>query len=250
MKSPFFWFSILVLIILGGVFYFFIFSDFFQIKKIIITGEEKVSMENIKSTVESELGKKILFFKTKSIFLVNINKIREDLLKKIPPIEEVKIKREFPDALSLAVIERKEIGIFCRDIACFLLDGGGVIFEPALTESPLLRFQNQTFNEELNLGKEVIEKETVKSILKIESKLKEDLKIPLKEFSIMPENWLNVKTNEGWEVFFNLKGDLNWQMTELAAILEKRIPPEKRKNLKYIDLRFKKVYIFPETYNQ
>ncbi len=59
---------------------------------------------------------------------------------------------------------------------------------------------------------------------------------------------MNVNTADGWEVYFNPKGDLNWQITELAAILENRIPLEKRKNLKYIDLRFNKVYIFPENY--
>jgi len=265
LKSRFFWFTILFLMILGGIFYFFALSDFFRIKKIIITGEQKVSAENIKSVVESELGGKILFFGTKNIFLVNSNKIRENILKKFPQIEEVEIKRGLPDALRLVVIERKEIGIFCRDINCFLLDHEGVIFEPVLTESPLLKFQNQalveehpfffTFrsalvNEELDLGKKVIDKGIMNSISEIGSKLREDLKILIKEVSIVSEENIDVKTSDGWEIYFNPEKDLNWQITELTAILENRIPPEKRKNLKYIDLRFDKVYISPETYNQ
>lgn len=250
MKSRFFWFSILFLIIFGGIFYFSVLFDFFQIKKIIITGEQKVSVENIKSVVESGLGGKILFFGTKSIFLVNSNKIRENILKKFPQIEEVEVKRGFPDALNLVITERKEIGIFCRDINCFLLDHEGVIFESASSESPLLKFQNQTINEELDLGKRVIDKGIMDSISEIGSKLREDLKILLDEISIVSEENIDAKTSDGWEIYFNPKKDLGWQMTELAAILENRIPPEKRKNLKYIDLRFDKVYIFPETYNQ
>ncbi len=250
LKSRFFWLPILFLIISGGIFYFFVLSDFFQIKKIIITGEQKVSSQNIKSVVESELGGKILFFGAKNIFLVNSNKIRENVLKKFPQIEEVEIRRGFPDTLNLVVAERKEIGIFCRDINCFLLDHKGVIFEPASSESPLLKFQNQVLAEELDLGKKVIDKGIMDSISEIGSKLREDLKILLKEVSIMSSERVNVKTADGWEVYFNPKKDLDWQIKELAAILENRIPLEKRKNLKYIDLRFDKVYIFPETYNQ
>ncbi len=248
MKSRFFWFSILFLIIFGGIFYFFALSDFFQIKKIIVTGEKKVSSQDIKSVVESELGGKILFFGTKNIFSVKSNKIRENVLKKFPQIEEVEVKRGFPNALHLVIIERKEIGIFCRDINCFLLDHEGVIFEPALTESPLLKFQNQVLVEELDLGKKVIDKGIMDSISEIGSKLRVDVLIIIKEVLIMSLERVNVKTADGWEVYFNPKGDLNWQITELAAILENRIPLEKRKNLKYIDLRFNKVYIFPENY--
>ena len=250
LKSRFFWFSILFLIIFGVIFYFFVLSDFFRIKKIIITGEQKVSAENLKSVVESGLGRKILFFGTKNIFFVNLNKIRENILKKFPQIEKIEVKRGFPDALNLVIIERKEVGIFCRDINCFLLDLEGVIFEPVSVESPLLKFQNQALAEELDLGKRVIDKGIMDSISKIGSKLREDLKILIGEVSIVSGENIHVKTSEGWEIYFNPEKDLDWQVTELAAILENRIPDEKRKNLKYIDLRFDKVYIFPETYNQ
>ena len=53
----------------------------------------------------------------------------------------------------------------------------------------------------------------------------------------------NAKTAEGWEVYFTPKEDLNWQITELKAVLENEISPERRGNLEYIDLRFEKIYI-------
>jgi len=100
------------------------------------------------------------------------------------------------------------------------------------------------------LGERIAEKEIISQIIDLESKLKEDLKIPLKELTIVSEERLNAKTLEGWEIYFNLKGDLNWQILKLKAVLENRIPPEKRGNVIYIDLRFERVYIFPENYNQ
>lgn len=249
-KSRFFWLSLLFPIVFGGIFYFFLFSDFFQVEKVIVTGEGRGSMQDIKSIAEGELENKILFFKTKSIFLVNADKIRDNLLERFPQIGEVEIKKGYPDALNLAITERKEIGVFCRETDCFLLDHEGVIFEPASAELSLLRFQNQTLLREMVLGSEVIDKEVLSSISEIVSKLNQDLKILLDEVLIVSGEDIEVKTGEGWEIYFNPKRGLSWQLLELTAILENRIPPEKRKNLKYIDLRFDKVYIFPETYNQ
>jgi cell division septal protein FtsQ len=246
LKNRFFWLTFLSLIILGGIFYFSLFSDFFQVKRINVTGSQKVSSSDIKSVAVAGLEQKLLLFKTKSIFLININKIKTDLSAKFPLLDEVTITRGLPDVLNIKVKERKEIGIFCRDIDCFLMDGQGVIFENTATDTPLLKFANQTFSQELNLGKQVFERGILNSILKIESTLRENFGIPVKEVSMVAEDRLNLKTSEDWEIYFNLKGDLQWQTTELAALLENKLPMEKRKNLKYVDLRFDKIYVFPE----
>jgi cell division septal protein FtsQ len=182
--------------------------------------------------------------------LASTNEIRQDLLERFPQVKEVEIKKGYPDTLNLAITERKEIGIFCQENKCFLLDHEGVIFEPASAESLLLRFQNQTLSGETALGSKVINKDILNSISEIVSKLSQNLKVALNEVSIMSEEEIDIKTSEGWKIYFNPKRDLNWQLTELTAVLENRIPPDKRKNLKYIDLRFDKVYIFPETYAQ
>ena len=60
------------------------------------------------------------------------------------------------------------------------------------------------------------------------------------------EQRLNVKTVSGWEVYFNLKGDIDWQITELKTILENKIPPKNWRNLDYIDLRFDRVFVSPD----
>ena len=65
--------------------------------------------------------------------------------------------------------------------------------------------------------------------------------------SYVSEKRLNTKTSEGWEIYFNLKGDLNWQITELGLVSEKQIPLEDRGELEYIDLRFSRVYYKYET---
>jgi len=237
-RSRFFWLGILTLFIIGTTFYFLFFSEIFQVEKVIITGEKKVSAAEIKLLIEKKSENKILFFKTKSIFLVNLNGIRKDILNNFPQIAGIEIKRGLPDTLNIVVIERLGLAIWCREEQCFLLDNEGVIFEEALSERDLIKVIDRQNINYFSLGKKVIEKERMSQILEITSKLESDLKIPLKEFMIVSENKLIVTTADKWEIYLNLQSDIEWQLTKLRAVLEEKIFPEERKNLEYIELRF------------
>ena len=248
-RNRFFWLGILIFVFLSSIFYFLFLSRTFQVEMIIVTGEEKVSAEDIKLLVEKKLENKILFFKTRSIFLVNLDEIKNDILNNFPQIAEVEIGRGFPDALNILVVERLSLVIWCQENNCFLLDNEGVIFEKVVEFEPkFLKINNLILKTDLELGGKVIEKENLNLILEIEKKVKENLKINIGEFIIVSEERLNAKTAEGWEIYLNPKENIDWQLTKLNLILEERIPPEKRRNVEYIDLRFEKVYIFPETY--
>jgi hypothetical protein len=236
--NRFFWLGILLLIFIGAIFYFLFLSETFQIEKIIVTGEEKVSTEEIKQFIEEKLGGKILFFPTKSTFSVNLDEIRKNILNNFPQIAEVEIKRGLPDALNVLVVERLGLVIWCQQESCFLLDNEGVIFEEALPEIDLIKIINQQSIMPPFLGDKVIEKDSLSKIFNVASELETNLKIPIKEFIIAFEDKLIVLTEEGWEIYFNLQGDVEWQLTKLGAVLEEKIPSEKRKDLEYIELRF------------
>jgi len=237
-KNRFFWLGILTLVIVVAFFYLLFFSEIFQVKKVIITGEEKVSKEELKLLIEKKLEKKIFFFKTKSIFLVNLNEIKRDILNDFPQIAEIEINRGFPVALNVVVVERLGLASWCQGEVCFLLDNEGVIFEEMLSGMDLIKITDRQDRSSFILGEKVIEKTLLSQILETERKLKEDLKIQLQEVSIASEERLNIKTSEGWEIYLNPQKDIVWQLTKLEAALEEEIPPEKRKNLEYIELRF------------
>ncbi len=236
LKNQFFWLIILVSIIFGSIFYFLFFSEVFQVEKIIVTGEKKVSNEALKLLIEEKLENKILFFKTKSIFLVNLNETRKDILNQFPQIAEVEIHRGFPDALNIVVVERLGIATWCVVDKCFLTDENGIVFEEGEGEN-LSRINDSRKTTLPTLGEKIIEKENLSKILEINSKLS-DFKIPIKEFMIVSDEKLTGLTTEDWEVYFNLQKDIEWQLTKLRAVLEEKIPPEKRKDLEYIELRF------------
>ena len=238
LKSRFLWSAIFALVLVGAGFYFFVFSEFFQVRDLIITGPEKVVSGDIESAIKRELDK--------SIFLVNPGKIREVVLQKFPQIKELEIKRRLPNILNLALAERKEVGVFCQGQRCFLLDGQGVMFEEFTGETSLPKLQNTTLRKELVLRESAFDKDTLERVLEINTKLKANLGIFPEELSLVSEERLNVITSEGWQVYFSIKRNVDWQIASLATILEKRIPPEKRKNLEYIDLRFDKIFVYPE----
>jgi len=237
-SNRFFWLGILILVIIGTVFYFLFFSEIFQIKKIIVTGEEKVSKEDLKLLIEKKLENKILFFETKSIFLVNLNEIKKNILNDFSQIAEIEIGRGFPDTLNIIVVERLALATWCRGDHCFLLDNEGVIFEETSPQVDLVKIINRQNLDPFNLGEKVIEKKLLVQILEIESKLKKGFKIQPQEISIIFEERLNIKTLEDWKIFLNPRGDIEWQLTKLEAVLEEEIPSERRKDLEYIELRF------------
>lgn len=253
LKNRFFWIGVLGIVVLIGLFYLICFFDFFQIEKIEIFGNQKVKTENIKNLTEKEISKKVLFFPTKSIFLANLDNIRISILEEFPQIANINLEREFPRVLKVEIIERKPVAVFVnasqnfedqnQDIF-FFIDREGIIYEKISEEiaQNMFEIKNSGFKKEPRLGEQVVGKEKLAKILEIERKLKNDLKIHINSAEIVSEQRLNIKTLEGWEVYFNLQKSLDWQLTELGLILEKKIPLEKREQLEYIDLRFDKIY--------
>lgn len=235
-KNRFFWLFCLIAASLGGIIYFLIFSSVFQIEKIQIFGAKKTSSEEIIKIVSAA---------QKNIFLANLNEITKNILEKEPQIVKIHLKRKLPDGLVIQIEERTPVAVFCQSITeeenCYFIDREGVMFEKvvqASLEMPKI------------IGESIIGKGEIEQILKINFKLKNDLEVPIERFFSASEEKLIIKTLEGWEIYFNPKGNLDWQLTELNVILKERIPLEKRRNIEYIDLRFEKIFIFPETYKQ
>jgi len=224
-------FSILII-------YFLIFSQFFQIEKIIISGNEKTNKNEILKIIENKIQKTIFSYSTKSIFLANINEIKKTALNSFPQIDELEIKRSFPKSLNVIVTERLGVAVFCNNNDnCFLLDQKAVIFEPLLQESQLPRIEKLNNEKQFKLGEQIIAEDLVLKILKVFSVLTE-LDIKAEKALIVSNERINVLTDEDWDIYFNPQKDLNWQLTKLEALLKEQVPLENRNQLDYVELRF------------
>ena len=247
-RNRFFWLGILILIVFIGLFYFLVFSSFFQIKEIKISGNsafaealadrQKISVENIQEVIEKEIEQRVLFLPSKSIFLADFPKIKAKISETFPQIAQINFKRKFPDTLTVTIEERKPTAVFNQEDLYFFLDKEGIIFENTLAGGQLIKIKKAIKDKELKLGDRVLEKELISAILEIESKLENDLKIPIEEVLVVSDERINIKTSDGWEIYLNPKGDIEWQLTKLRVDLEEEIPQERRKDLEYIELRF------------
>jgi len=225
-KNKFFWIFCLILIVLGSLTYLFIFSSVFQIKNIAVLGAEKISAEEIRIIVSDN---------TKNIFLADLKKINIMILERYLEIANVNIKRDIPDSLSVQIEERKPVAVFSKNEGYFFIDKEAIAFE-RVPEKPsdMLIIKSE---------QESIAKEQLNEVLKINSILRNDLKIPIQEIQIMSERKVIVETLEGWNIYFNPKKDLDWQIEEFGILLKEKISLENRENLEYIDLRFEKIFI-------
>jgi len=243
-KNRLFWESFLLFLEISFVFYFLFFSQTFQIEKFYLFGDEEIGTQNLQNFLQEKIEKLSPSISIANIFLVNSKRLQEEILKKFPEIDIVEIKKKFPNILDIEIKERKAIAIFCQDDKnCGFLDNKGIIFEKndSFNENlPLIK--SQISEEKFNFGEVIIEKETLGKILKIAEFLKTKLNIEPKECVLAAESRLNVKTSQGWEIFFDLNNDVDLQILKLKLLLEEEILPENRQILEYIDLRFTRVY--------
>lgn len=265
LENQFFWLGILIFIILIGLCVWVIFGPVFQVKEIKVSGNQEVSEDDVLNMINRQIDKKILLWESRSIFLVSIEKITENILAEFPKIERISLKRKLPSILLVKVKERKPVAIYCpvrskspeatavppraertsNGVAqaedCFFIDKTGIIFKKAYEYENYLIICSVDALGAAGLGEKAIEQTELGAILKIKEEVQNNLKIPLKEAEITNSK-LTIKTIDSWEIYFNTGEDINWQITELKAVLEKEIPPENREDLEYIDLRFSRVY--------
>lgn len=238
LKKKAFWYFILIIIIFGTASYFLLFFDKFQIKYIVVSGNNKVSTEEIENLVLKDITKHIVFVDSKSIFLASSNQISKDILSQFPDIGSANVSKRLFDAIDVNIIEREPVFILCDSDLCYFIDDTGVAFENTaiLDGYSIVRQENQ---EDVILGRRVIEENIASYIVRVIKGLNDKFGVNVASISLGSNFKMDIKTNEGWEVYFNLAGDMNLEITKLELLLEKEISQDSRGELKYIDLRFK-----------
>jgi cell division septal protein FtsQ len=243
-----FWLSILFFIILCGFIYLLFFFQGLQINNIEISGNEKVKTEELKSLATTGINRKIIDFGlikifSKNILVVDTGSLKKEILNKFPIIEKITISRKFPQTITMGVVERKPVGVFCDNSEkCFLVDQNGIAFE-GLEAVPQGMFivRQELEEKDAYTGEEVIAQNIITAISKIQKNLNDNYQIDVKEALVSTPTRLNILTGESWQIYFGIDqdSDMGMQLQKLNALLNSDITPEIRKVLEYIDLRFK-----------
>jgi cell division septal protein FtsQ len=253
LRQPIFYCSFLVCFVIGVGIYLWLFFPYFQVENIKLFGNEKVSSEEIKNVAYQEIYKNFLGvlgwnLSSKSIFLVNPEIIQNKILDKFVLIGTAQVDKIFPQTINVKIEERKPFAIFCKqnNQDCFFIDSNGVIFQQVQNISQDV-LQNMAVirqtpeNRDVFVGENVIGKNIVDAISQIKKSLKENFQINLTEAFVSNPLRLDIKTSENWQIYLSLDdiADISSQVAKLNSLLLQEITPDARKNLQYIDLRFK-----------
>lgn len=244
-KKLWFWVLFLILVVILTAGYFALFYSGFQIKNIIISGNEKISSQDLQKLALESANTGLIKFWTinitsKSIFLFDQNNLYKEILKDFPIIEKVNINIEYPQTVSVEITERKSIADYCDNNGnCFLIDNNGIVFQPTTIADKSFIVRQALDDKQAFAGEQVINENIINSISKIEKSLKDNFQIDLKEALVTSPIRLNIKTSEGWQIYFDLSpdSDINSQITKLDLLLKDEIAKDSRKKLFYIDLR-------------
>ncbi|TSC96290.1 MAG: Uncharacterized protein Athens101410_4 [Parcubacteria group bacterium Athens1014_10] len=273
LKKFYFW---LVFLMACGLFYFCFYCDFFLIKEITILRDngaagQKVSDEEVKNTIFSVFLKNRFFIFPQGNFLIFDKKAAEEIIKENQQIEDVFIKKIFPDKLKITIKEKNAVANLAlleknfdqEELAdkissfenssstefmeskeeikdkykYYLIDKKGDILEErgeAILNLPLIYDQREISQYPY------LNQEELLFILELFKKFPQRLKdIDINSFKIgdSEKSKLIAATSEGWEIYFDFNEDVKNQLEKLFLILQEKIKQE-RGNLEYIDLRF------------
>jgi len=233
---------ILFFILFGSIVYFLLFSPIFNVKKItfIEDGKEIIYPELLTKLDEILKNQNIFIFSGSNLIILNSKKLKQELLKYFSQLENLEIKKEFPNKLIINFSKRKLAMLICN-LDCFTVDKNGIAFNRALKTEGFLFLKVKT-DLDINIGQKIIDPNFLDFLMQIKEEV--DQKIPnltIEEFNLTKSN-LKVfdtiaKTNENWYIYFDLLGNSNEEIDNLKKVLDIEIK-ENRKKLEYIDLRF------------
>jgi hypothetical protein len=241
--------SFLAVGFLSAGLYFFYFSPYFQLEKVEVRNAKMVSVDDLKKAISEKYHFSINFFgkeiSSNSILLPVFNSA--SILKNFPQVEKLSFSRDFPNALTLEVKEREPFAIWCKDWDqkqdCSWVDKIGFSFKDYSPDdqygpiNPLVMEEKESL-ETMLLGTKMGKKDFVawSNGLKEELNSQPEIEKILK-FSVF-DGKLVLKTQKGFEIYFDPKDDLDWQVQKLKAVLKEKISSQKIKISEYIDLRF------------
>ncbi len=216
---------ILFIIMFSGLVYLVYYSNFFNIKNILVEGK---SMPEIEKNV---LGESIIFLDT--------NEVKKQIGILYPNVGEVSIIRGIPDTIKINVIEYEPKLVWTTNAQKYLVNNEGKVFRQ-FTEELDLPVIIDGKNLTIDLNQQVVSKTFIDFITDYNKKMLEDLNIEVLYYEIDSTIFqISAYTNQGWY----LKLDTTRSSGEQVQALTELLKDHRGEISQYADLRVEgKVY--------
>ncbi|MBU1131944.1 FtsQ-type POTRA domain-containing protein [Patescibacteria group bacterium] len=228
-----------VFILIGGIIYFIFMSQYFQIKNIEINGLQKIKKENIDKIIDSYRSqRKMIIFSRNNYWLFKPNDLKNKIIEKYW-FEELAIKKKFPDKIMIELKEKESAINWLSNDLCYHLDLTGVAIEYCEDNNAFLTIRDMK-NKELKIGEPAsVSGEELDNLIKLNFQVQ---MIAIDKFTPLAyektDNSLELKTDDGFSIYFNSNLNFDEQALRLDALLNQPEMKEELSKLKYIDLRF------------
>lgn len=245
-------FDVLLAAFLATAAYILFFSSYLQINRLFIDGIEELDYQKVIAEINSNFeGKYLKIIPRNNFILISQNRLKNDLMEKFKKIESIEVEKRFPNAILIKIKERKALMLWCSGGPCYIVDEKGYAYSGADFESSEIQENNLIRLVDISarpvpLGDEILSPEFVQFTLGIKDKLDEELGIGIDDEyltrSAVAEE-VQVKTSEGWDIYFNSQISLDQSINTLKLFLDEKISSDDRSKLEYVDLRVEdKVY--------
>lgn len=190
------------------------FSPLFNIKEIKVKGNLRLTENSIVKESGIEIGQNIL--------RLNKNTIKDDLFN-LPYIEDISIRRNWPDTIIISVVEKSEIAKVVTFGATIALDEDGQVLEAYSDNSALdvpLIDNIEIFNYGINKTLETSDNEKVNNLLEVLKIFEKNdmLKIVKK---IDKEDGIIIYTKDGHIANLGDMNDLDYKIKRLKAVTQR-----------------------------
>jgi len=247
-----FLFWVLLLGFSGVSLYLLFFSPFLEVESISVEGNEDVPASEISGQIEKSLdGKYFRFLSRKNYFLIRTGDIERALAGSGKLLELESIRKNFPNSLTVRVVERKALLVWCSGGVCYFADSDGFVFggvpelEEEIEEQNFLVVVDDSARP-IEIGKTKINLAYLENLSNLAYILKSDFNLAGSEYFHTPgmaSQEINLKTTEGWVLKASLAGPAEETKKIMETLFEKDLNEEARKKLDYLDLRVKnKIY--------
>lgn len=227
-----------------GLFYFFFFSGYCDVRSIAVSGTKTIHTDEVRAVVASAFdGRSLLIFSRRNFLFFPVHETARAVKEKFPAIDSIDVSRKLWGAkVVVVIVEREPAGIVCGKLeqdACMYFDEGGVVFAvaPRIIGASVLRIEEESLGEITGFPAQKYSADTINFITLAKNLVSEKTGITVETFVLLNEYGdVEARTQEGFLILFSMKQSAELQAHILKNLLATEIK-DQAPNLEYIDLR-------------
>lgn len=236
---------VLITVLLVIAAYFLTISDYFLVREVQVSGSEQINSDTVSRWMNEAEKKRVLgLIPSNNWLLLTRSNIENILLPKSSRILEISLsKRIWPNKLEITIKDRTPDMIWQSNTEYFYLSADSIAFEQispdyATSTAQFLIITDIT-QQPVKEGDNLDASGILNFIHLARNEWSSHITSAIKEIRIPGRSSPDIyfASQNGWVVMFDLKSDPIKQIQNLQSLLTQEIPPEKEKNLSYIDLR-------------